>query len=236
MTVKLIFFGLALLAAAMVRAPSPAPEEIQSKLHVMQEFAKDVYPDNLGMQKKAVMTLNYIFRDEWASRMYRFSRINDFLRTGGLKTAPQSRNSVSEAEAFNHLLRAPEYHEQPRYSKPALDLIITNNLRQAKAVNNFHDAVILTHQKLHTDPRTLARLNLDVPPGQTDVFNSLRRPKTLEELQSGDTWPGAGSSSSRARHTRVTDPGQLGYIDPKSHDYPFDLINRGPYDDVPSGL
>lgn len=101
MTVKLIFFGLALLAAAMVRAPSPAPEEIQSKLHVMQEFAKDVYPDNLGMQKKAVTTLNYIFRDEWASRMYRckfhYARPSSFLALKDLPEADHVGNKTERA-------------------------------------------------------------------------------------------------------------------------------------------
>ncbi|CBQ73238.1 conserved hypothetical Ustilaginaceae_specific protein [Sporisorium reilianum SRZ2] len=140
MRVKLVFFTCALLSAVLQSAamwlPPPLhgyiPAEalssrFESQWQALRVFAKDVYPQNERMQKDAVYTLNYLFRDARWDR----DHLDDFLRSGGLRYHGLDKDWVPVAEAAGHLKDGSAL--QPASdTQPTLKMHINRYLEAAK--------------------------------------------------------------------------------------------------------
>ncbi|SJX63076.1 uncharacterized protein SRS1_13902 [Sporisorium reilianum f. sp. reilianum] len=192
MRFKLLFLVLALLTALVFSLP---PSNFRNQLHVFQTYARDIYPDDKVQQKKAVVTLRYLFRNPDWNKAWYWHRIDDFLRTGGLKSA----SKVAILAAIGHF-EQPQVIEDVRYSKPSLDKIIKNNKENANKHNQLKDHEILnTPRSLGSVPKTTA------PPHQTDMFKGIPRPFTQQELEMyGLTRQRGSSSNTDARGKRIS--------------------------------
>ncbi|CBQ73242.1 conserved hypothetical Ustilaginaceae_specific protein [Sporisorium reilianum SRZ2] len=199
MRFKLLFLASALLTALVFSAPPPA---FRNQLDVLQKYAKNIYPDSEDMQKKAVVTLRYLFRNrEWNNAWY-WHRIDDFLRTGGLKSA-SNRAEVTILDAAGHLQQY-QVIEDVAYSRPSLDKIIKNNKKDVQKHNRLKDHEILA------EPPWLGRYpDTHVQPEKKDLFRGIPRPLTQQDLEAelGDSWQRASRSNQDGRGKRITDLG-----------------------------
>ncbi|SJX63073.1 uncharacterized protein SRS1_13898 [Sporisorium reilianum f. sp. reilianum] len=153
MRVKLVFFTCALLSAVLQSAaywlPPPLrgyiPDEafssrFRNQWQALRDFAKDVYPQNERMQKDAVYTLNYLFRDARWNKRSHWNHLDNFLRSGGLKYHKLDEDQVSVEEVVDHL-KAGNALQRASDTQTRLKMLIDTYLKAAKKDHKEYNKV-----------------------------------------------------------------------------------------------
>ncbi|KAF6767519.1 hypothetical protein PSEUBRA_005407 [Kalmanozyma brasiliensis GHG001] len=123
---KLPLLFLALLAISAVQAV-----RFRSALHTIQLFTRDLYPSSPTQQKRATITLRYLFRRPAWSQREHWPYLDHFLRTGGLNSGFLTRDTVLVDDAILHLAPGSllQHHV---YLRPSVDRLIEMHYRKAK--------------------------------------------------------------------------------------------------------
>ncbi|KAJ9479332.1 hypothetical protein PHBOTO_002800 [Pseudozyma hubeiensis] len=159
-----------------------APTLFRNPLHVFQQFSLLLYPLDPKQQARSILTLKYLFRStQWVPSSH-WSRIDDFLQTGGLQSGYHTRDQVLLQDAIAHL-QVGTIYQDPSVLKPSMDGLIQRNFSKAKKEFGFDK------ERLLRTPPNLGRGGGSKGMA-VDWFEGVPRPMTLQEAEAlvGDAW------------------------------------------------
>ncbi|CDU26440.1 uncharacterized protein SPSC_06634 [Sporisorium scitamineum] len=194
MKVRFLFFASTLLTALLVSAV-----RFNSQLHVFQCFANQLYEKDMEKQREAVKTLLYLFRNvEW-THSWRWERLSEFLRSGGLNGFSScklflkdltafcipltlranfrglARNEVLVADALAHFTR-DTYYELPGTLRPQLEKLIQ---KYGKQVKQYNKNLQVEDWLLLVTPPSVGTTSAEAPLSLLDPLKGLPHPKTV---------------------------------------------------------